>query len=282
MLSYPGIHPVDYLLIGHITRDISPEGSRIGGTAAYAGLTAHALGQQVGVVTSWTETNGEEILRELNIANQDCEHSTTFENLETPEGRIQKIHHLAPRLEYYHLPEIWRATRIVHIAPVAQEISPNIVRHFPNADIFLTPQGWLRQWDQEGNIFYDDFPEAGYILQQVRAVVISEEDVQYDLATIYLMAASVPVLAVTKGPQGADIYAEGKLTPIPAPEVEVVDPTGAGDIFAAVFFSQLSHHGDPVHAAEMAVQIASDSVTRIGLAGAPTEDVLYQLSKEVQ
>ena len=281
MLSYPGIHPVDYLLIGHITRDISPEGSRIGGTAAYAGLTAHALGQEVGIVTSWAETNGDEILRELNIANQDCKHSTTFENLETPEGRIQKIHHLAPKLEYYHLPEIWRSTHIVHIAPVAQEISPNIVRHFPNADIYLTPQGWLRQWDQEGAIFYDDFPEAGYILQQVKAVVISEEDIQQNLATIYLMAASVPVLAVTKGPRGADIYAEGNVTSISAPEVTVVDPTGAGDIFAAVFFTQFSHHGDPVHAAEMAVQIASDSVTRIGLAGAPTEDILYQLSKEV-
>jgi ribokinase len=96
------------------------------------------------------------------------------------------------------------------------------------------------------------------------------------------MAASVPVLAVTRGSQGADIYAEGNVTSIPAPEVKEVDSTGAGDIFSAVFFTQLSHFGDPIHAAEMAVQIASDSVIRVGLAGAPTEDILYQLSKEVQ
>ncbi len=281
MLSYPGISPVDYLLIGHITQDITPEGHRIGGTAAYAGLTAHALGQQVGILTSWAENQGTDVLKDLHIANQKCEQSTTFENVDTPEGRVQKIHQLAMSLDFYHLPESWRSVPIVHIAPVAQEVSPNIVRHFSYADIYLTPQGWLRQWDHEGNIFYDDFPEAGYILQQVNAVVISEEDVQYNLETIYRMAASVPVLAVTKGHLGADIYTEGNIYTIPAPVVEVIDATGAGDIFAAVFFTQLSHFGDPVNAAKMAVHIASDSVTRPGLKGSPTDEIFYQVSKEV-
>lgn len=282
MLTYPGIHPVDYLLIGHFSKDLTPAGPHLGGSAAYAGLTARAFGQEVGIVTAWAEDVKTDALKELNIANQWSEYSTTFENIYTPEGRIQTLHALAPPLDFYHIPESWRSTPIVHLAPVAREISPNIIRHFPEAEIYLTLQGWLRNWDAEGRVFYEDWPEAGYILQQVNAAVISEEDVRGNQETIYRMAASVPVLAVTKGAQGAEVYAQGSLYTLPAPTTQELDATGAGDIFAAVFFTQLSHFGDPVHAAEMAVQIASDSVTRVGLASAPDDEILYQLSKGVQ
>ena len=47
------IEPVDYLMIGHITRDITPDGPRLGGTATYSSLMARALGLRVGIVTSW-------------------------------------------------------------------------------------------------------------------------------------------------------------------------------------------------------------------------------------
>jgi len=273
---------VDYLLIGHITQDITPEGSRPGGPVAYSGLTAQALGLQVGIVTSWAEENTPEAFKHLSIANHHCDHSTTFENLNTPSGRVQKIHHLAPEIDFFHVPESWRHTRIVHFAPVAQEIPPNIVRNFSHSDIYLSLQGWLRKWDQQGNVSRSEWPEYGYILQQVNAAVLSEEDVESDLEIIYRMAASAPVLAVTKGADGADIYAEGNIYSIPAPAVDEIDSTGAGDIFAAVFFSRLSHFGDPLKAGTLAVQIASDSVTRSGLESTPTEDILYQIRSEVQ
>jgi sugar/nucleoside kinase (ribokinase family) len=60
-----------------------------------------------------------------------------------------------------------------------------------------------------------------------------------------------------------------------------VDPTGAGDIFAAVFFIHLTKFGDPLQAGEMAVRVAADSVTRSGLAGAPTEDIIHNILSEV-
>lgn len=273
---------MDYLLIGHITQDISPEGTHPGGAVAYAGLTAHALGMRVGIVTSWAEECDPEILENLSIANHRSDFSTTFENVYSPSGRIQKIHHLAPELDFYHVPDSWRKTRIVHLAPVAQEIPPNIVRNFSESDIYLSLQGWLRGWDQQGHVTQNEWPESGYILQQVNAAVLSEEDVQFDQDVIYRMAASVPILAVTKSSQGADIYAEGNIYSIPAPPTKEIDPTGAGDIFAAIFFTQLTHFGDPVKAGELAVQIASDSVKRTGLDSAPTDETLYQLTKEVQ
>ncbi len=282
MLSIPGLEPIDYLLIGHISQDLTPSGTRIGGTVSYASLTAKALGAWVGIVTSWGEETGIELLEDIPIVNQASEHSTTFENIYTPEGRLQTLHRLADPLDFYHIPELWRKTSLVHLAPLAGEINSNIVRFFPEAQIYLTPQGWLRQWDNQGRIEWREWPEATHILQQVSAVVISEEDVLFDRSVIDLMAQAAPILVVTQGENGATLYTQGSETHFPAPEVEMLDTTGAGDIFAAAFFLRLSAERDPIEAVRFANLVASDSVTREGISSAPTEQTLYNLIKEVQ
>jgi len=282
MLKFPGINPVDYLVIGHITKDLTPDGDQPGGSASYAALTARALGQRVGMVTSWGEDTYPEILEGVAVANNPSEDCTTFENKYTPEGRVQRLEKIASNLAYYHIPESWRQAPIVHLAPVAQEVQPDIVRHFPNAHIFLTIQGWLRQWDADGIVSPADWPEARYILQQVHAAVLSEEDIQRDQYTIDAFAAATPILVVTRGANGATLYTEGRVEHIPAVEVEEVDPTGAGDIFGAAFFTHLTQNRDPLQAAEFATKIAADSVTRPGLAGSPTEEMIQKFFTEVQ
>ena len=281
MLKFPGINPVDYLIIGHITRDHTPTGYQLGGSAAYAGLTARALGMRVGMVTSWAEEDDQKIFEGISIANHPSEHSTTFENSYSPEGRRQQLHHLADELAYYHIPESWRQAQIVHLAPVAQEVQPNIVRHFPEAYIYLTIQGWLRQWDPLGIVSPGEWPEASYILQQTHAAILSEEDVGGSQEKIDAFAAAAPVLVVTHGDRGASVYTEGKVVHISAPQVDEIDPTGAGDIFAAAFFTHLTQNGDPITAAVFATRIASNSVTRSGLSSVPTEILVHKISTEV-
>lgn len=281
MLTFPGITPVDYLVIGHITQDITPDGLRPGGTASFSALTARSMGLRVGIVTSWAEESGADLFDEIQIANLRSESSTTFENIYTPAGRIQKIHHLAPELGYFHIPEIWRNAKIIHLGPVAKEVNPTIIQHFHESYTYITPQGYMRQWDENGYVSFDYWLESSYILQQAHAAVISEEDVGGDKDIINSLASAVPTLAVTKGSRGVDLYSRGTLISLQAPETPELDPTGAGDIFASVFFTQLTYYGDPLNAAEFAIRVASDSITRPGLSGAPTEDTLYQLSKEV-
>jgi sugar/nucleoside kinase (ribokinase family) len=54
--------------------------------------------------------------------------------------------------------------------------------------------------------------------------------------------------------------------------VRVVDPTGAGDLFAGAFFVRYRQSGNPWSAARFAISLASASVTRPGLAGLPTRE----------
>lgn len=269
-------NPIDYLIIGHLTKDITPEGERLGGTAAYAALTARALGLRVGIVTSWGEELPLGPLNSIPLVNLPAETSTTFENIYTASRRIQRIHAVAHSLDLFLVPEAWLTAPIVHLGPVAQEVSPGLIRRFKGSFIGLTPQGWLREWDSEGNVHPCEWPEATFVLSQATAAVVSVDDVGGDEQRIEEMASACPVLAVTEHARGVRLYWQGDVRRFPAPEVQEVDPTGAGDIFAAAFFARLYSTRDPWEAARFATRLAAYSVTRVGLEGVPTFEEIQE------
>lgn len=281
MLSFTPLAPVDYLVIGHITLDQTPSGPRIGGTASYASLTARMLGLRVGIVTAWGGEMPLEALHGLPVVSFPTERSTTFENIYTPEGRVQILHHVAPRLGYHMVPEAWRSAEIVHLGPVAQEVESSLVRHFPSSLVGVTPQGWMRQWDENGQVSPAEWPESAFILQQSGACVLSIEDVDGDERRVEEMAASCRVLAVTEGCNGARVYWHGDVRRFRAPAMDEVDATGAGDIFAAAFFTRLYLTRDPWEAGRFATQLAAFSVSRVGLEGIPTAEEVRACQVEV-
>ena len=281
MFNISPLEPINYLIIGHLTYDITPAGPRIGGTAAYSGLTAHALGLRVGIVTSWGAELPLGNLRHIPIISYPAEHSTTFENIYNEKGRIQIVHTIAPRLDYHLIPEPWRQTPIVHLGPVAQEVEPGLVRHFPTALVGVTPQGWLREWDESGHVYASEWPEAAFTLQQSGAAVLSIEDVLGNEDRIEEMASASRILVVTEGAAGARVYWNGDVRRFRPPQELEVDATGAGDIFAAAFFIRLYLTRDPWESARFANQIAAASVTRRGLEGIPTPEEIQEFMIEV-
>ncbi len=275
MMEPHAVPPVDYVVVGHLSWDKHPHGvARLGGTAAYAALTARRLGLRVGVVTAyrhahdWAPLDVDGVF----VTGVESPTLTTFVLDETPAGRTLRVEQVGPRLHLHHVPQPWRTAAIAHLAPIAQEVEPTVVQAFPRGLIGLTPQGWLREWDEHGVVRPGPWPEAEYLLPRAGAVVLSEEDLGHDEAQVARLARQTPVLVVTRGAAGADLYWQGRVYHHDAPQVEVVDPTGAGDIFAAVFFVRLYWTRDPLDALARATELAARSVTRPGLAGVPTED----------
>jgi len=281
MFNLSPLEPINYLIIGHLTRDLTTAGPRIGGTAAYAALTAHALGLRVGIVTSWGAELPLGNLKQIPIISFPADHSTTFENIYTEKGRIQVIHSVAPHLDYHLIPEPWRQAPIVHLGPVAQEVEPGLIRHFPTSLVGITPQGWLREWDESGNVHFTEWPEASFTLQQAGATVIGIEDVLKDENRIEEMASASRILVVTEGSAGARVYWNGDVRRFRAPQVEEIDSTGAGDIFATAFFVRLYLTRDPWESARFANQIAAASTTRQGFDGIPTPEEIQEYMVEV-
>lgn len=273
--------PVDYLVIGHIACDLTPAGPRLGGTAAYAALTARALGLRVGVVTAYGREAAQDVLDDIQVFNLATEQSTTFENVYLPEGRRQIIHHLAPDLHYENIPSVWRVAPIVHVGPIAGEAKSLADGKFPTSMVGLTPQGWLRTWDGDGRVHAGSWPEALSALAKADAAVLSIVDVDGDEEQIEAMANACPILAVTEGAGGARLYWNGNSRRFRALKIAEVDPTGAGDIFAAAFFWRFSVTHDPWIAAQFATHLASYSVARRGLDGIPNLEEIQSCLVEV-
>lgn len=262
--------PIDYLVIGHLACDRTPQGNQLGGTAAYAALTADALGQRTGIITATGRDLPLTSIQHLPRAGVQVEQSTTFENVYTSTGRTQTLHHHAQNLTSHLLPALWQTTPVVHFGPIVHEIDTDLLDCFPASFVGLTPQGWLRQWDGTGRVSPGEWPDAARILSKVDAAVLSVEDVAGDEKIIEEMANVCRVFVVTEGARGARLFVNGAATRVGTLPVTELDATGAGDIFAAAFFIHLQRTGNPFEAARDAGRIAACSVTRPGLAGIPT------------
>jgi sugar/nucleoside kinase (ribokinase family) len=281
MFHMVSLEPVDYLVIGHITVDITPAGLAMGGSATYAALTARAMGLRVGVVT----VRGNEIplagLDGIPVVAGEAEHSTTFENVYTAAGRIQYIRQTAPKIDFAIVPEAWKRAKIIHLAPVAQEVDAVLPGDFRPALLGLTPQGWFRAWQADGKVYPCAWTQSEAALAQSGAVVFSVEDVASDEDAIERMAHAARVLAVTEGAAGARLFWHGDSRRFRSPSVNEVDPTGAGDVFAAAFFVRLLNTRDPWEAARFANRMAAISVTRPGMLGVPTSAEVKNCFMEV-
>jgi sugar/nucleoside kinase (ribokinase family) len=267
------------LIVGHVARDLLPDGSfTVGGTATYSARTALALGCRVSVVTSAAPDldlvlplSGSEVVR------RPADATTTFENIYTPSGREQFLHALAAPLNLDAVPRRWRQPDIVHLAPLAGECDPALADAFPGALVGVTPQGWMRAWDHSGRVHVSDWPGADDPLPRIDAAVISRDDVGGDEATIARLAGLTPILVVTLGLEGCQVYASGEERHVPVAPAHEIDATGAGDVFAAAFFARLYQSGDPWAAAHFANLVAALSVGRAGWASTPTREEIERV-----
>jgi sugar/nucleoside kinase (ribokinase family) len=260
---------LDYVVVGHATRDLKKHSFTVGGTAVYAARTALMLGCRVGVITSAdTDLDLSEALSDVLVVCFSAPKTTTFENTYIDGRRQQVIRDTAETLVPVMVPDDWRAA-IVHIGPVAQECDPALVDAIAEAFVGVTAQGWMRQWDERGQVSHRPWREAEEVLPHADAVVLSEEDIGGDRRLAAEYAAQTKVLALTRGAAGCTVYADDEVHHFAPPAVVEVDSTGAGDIFAASFFYVLQRGHSVWSAARFANRLAAQSVTRPGLSGIP-------------
>jgi len=281
MFELVSLQPVDYLVVGHAAADITPTGIQLGGTVSYSALTARALGLRVGIVTSTAKDAPLQALDGIQIVNVPSQHSTTFENIKTESGRRQILHHQAASISLDHIPQVWRNAPIIHLAPIAREFDSSLAEKLSGSLLGITPQGWMRTWNENGQVAATAWKNSEQVLRHAGAVVMSVEDINRDLVLVEEMAHQTRILCLTEGELGAVLHWNGDRRRFRPLKMQEVDATGAGDIFAAAFFVRLYHTRDPWEAARFATQLAARSVTRMGLNGIPTSQEIEECLMEV-
>jgi 1D-myo-inositol 3-kinase len=282
---------IQFLSIGHFTHDVVGSELILGGASAYSIATARKLGLNTGVITSigknflhFDKLHDTSLIVIGDIDKSASEYpTTTFENIYENGVRRQFIRGVSAVIYANHVPESWCDADIVYLCPVANEVDSSVVHKFPNSIIGASPQGWMRKWNSDGQVSARRWDEAPKVLPYIDALIMSEEDISPFPEIVEEYIGIVEILVLTRGEKGSTLFCDGKKVSFPAFKANVVDPTGAGDVFAAAFLIELKHSQDPYKASIFANCAASFVVEKRGTEGIPDyEQVQSRLRSRMQ
>lgn len=248
-----------FLVCGHVTLDRLGGAVLCGGSAYYAGRTLAGLGAHPRVFTTAGPDFPPAALEGLDALVTPAGVTTTFENAYAPDGsRTQRVLARAPPLDPTRLPPPWRSADVLLLAPVLGEVD---VRGFVEASparlVGLCVQGLVRELAPDGTVRHRPLEEDVPTLSRVGAAVLGEDEARDDPGLVARLAAAIPVVAFTHGVRGCEVIVRGRARRVGIHPAHEVDPTGAGDVFAAAFLLALSRGDDPVDAARLGAAAAS-------------------------
>ena len=163
------------------------------------------------------------------------------------------------------MPDDWQRPDILYLAPVMNEIDlESWIKNTSAKFTGLGIQGFLRREGDadcgmigakrvEANPWYPNVD----ILRGIDAVFVSENDLTGQASLLEILIEQVPIVLVTKGKNGADLYHHSQSFHVGVHLASEVDPTGAGDCFAAGFLFALAMNKSPADAAKFAAACAS-------------------------
>jgi sugar/nucleoside kinase (ribokinase family) len=151
--------------------------------------------------------------------------------------------------------------RWVHAAPLARSDFPpeTLAVLARGRRLSLDGQGLVRP-GRTGPLELDaDYDPA--LLRSVSILKLAEEEAQLLLDGLderALRGLGVPEVVVTLGPRGCIVFADGIAELVRARPVSSLDPTGAGDAFAAAYLAARSRGAAPTAAARRANALVAD------------------------
>ena len=122
--------------------------------------------------------------------------------------------------------------------------------------------GALVAVDPGSTSFIEGFGVTNFLEAIQGADILFPNKEEYELLSKdHQLTSLFPEIVVTKGEQGAELVG---IAHVEAKSVEAIDPTGAGDAFAAKYIAERLSGSSPVEALEYANDFAALAVTQLG------------------
>lgn len=167
------------------------------------------------------------------------------------------------RLEPDQLPtRIFERTRLVHVDGVDAQASLHAARLARQAGAIVTCD--LDGADPDAVALFDAV-SVPILAEQVPRAITGEPDVERALRV--LGRRHPGPICVTLGAGGALLLDDGRVHHAPAPRVDAVDTTGAGDVFRGAFIAALLEGQPPPSTLRFATAAATVSCMRVGAVG---------------
>ena len=254
------------LAVGHVTWDRLSERQALGGAVTYAALQARKLGWEAAVLTAaGPDFEPARDLPGVDVFARTGAATTRFTNLYEPGGeRRQVLSARAGPIDLAVLPDAWRDPDVLLLGPVAGEVAAGTAAAFAAEVVGAGAQGWLRAFDADGTVSACDWRDPGADLAGVHVLLLSEHDLKDAGERARTFLTYVPIVALTRGWEGSRLFTRDGVQDVPTLPREEVDPTGAGDVFAAALLVGYHETGDVAEAAAFAACAASCAVEGVG------------------
>jgi len=247
------------LAIGHVTWDRLQGQTVLGGSVTYATQTARKLGWEAAALTSaGPDFDPARDLPGVTTFLARGDATTRFVNNYGEGGaRTQVLSSRAGDVVLSLVPEEWRNPDVLLIGGVAAEIHGRAAEAFAAEVVGANAQGWVRAFGPGGEVMPCEWQRPDENLAGVHALFLSEHDIPGALRRSRDLLSFVPMIAVTSGWRGLSLVTREGTEQVPGFPRTEVDPTGAGDVFAAAFLMRYQETGNPSEAAVFACCAAS-------------------------
>ena len=247
------------LAIGHVTWDRLQGQTVLGGSVTYATQTARKLGWEAAALTSaGPDFDPARDLPGVTTFLARGDATTRFVNNYGEGGaRTQVLSSRAGDVVLSLVPEEWRNPDVLLIGGVAAEIHGRAAEAFAAEVVGANAQGWVRAFGPGGEVTPCEWQRPDENLAGVHALFLSEHDIPGALRRSRDLLSFVPMIAVTSGWRGLSLVTRDGIEQVPGFPRTEVDPTGAGDVFAATFLMRYQETGNPSEAAVFACCAAS-------------------------
>ncbi|RLF96478.1 hypothetical protein DRN52_02325 [Thermococci archaeon] len=261
---------MDALAIGNMSLDeVEINGKKrtqLGGASAYVSSTLKLMGiKKVGILSNVGKDFPEEFFSFLKRIGVDVtlvsrnEKSTRFYlKYSKSWRRDMKLISRAPNIGKKDV-----SAKLIYLGPIAGELDANSIFYYRRRCeiLSLDLQGFLRDFTDSGEVLLKENPEI--LSPSVDVIKGTLEEFQtFDLSSILEFNG---MLLVTMGEKGSMLIRRSEAIFIPTYEADVLDPTGAGDVYLGAFLSQILLGRDYIRAACIASSVASISVEKEGV-----------------
>jgi sugar/nucleoside kinase (ribokinase family) len=266
------------LVVGDLTLDVfGPSAGGTGGSVYYAAHALAGLGADVRVLTSLAGPEAHQKTFRVRPTIR-CSHEPgrievvalrapeplVFTNVVERGSRRQRARGPAALLVPEALPDSWRAADLLLLAPVLGELDPaEFVRSVRATTVGLCVQGLVRDV-RDGFVIPRQLQPDAAALGGIHVAFLGDDEAAGQPELADALAALVPVVAWTHGARGSEVRARGRTLRAGVHPAREVDPTGAGDVYAAAFLLSLARGGSLEDAARLGAAAASIVVEGLG------------------
>ncbi|MBN1779663.1 hypothetical protein JW948_00925 [bacterium] len=265
------------LIAGSATRDENiVRGARyhkIGGVPVYAGLTWRLCGVKTLIVSNIADRD-EPVHRlfsglGFDLPSGTTQRTTSFINSYDGDNRSQSMPHAAETIMPDQIIGAWGETAHIHLGPLhPQDLSPDIYGlDFGSRLVFLDVQGLTRAV-RHGRIVPAVFPEIEKALTAAHFIKTDESELNLILEYLQIpvtrMASMFHIQEIieTRAHTGGVVHSsDASYFFDAAPKQEIIDTTGAGDVFFAAYLNErIFHHKNIQESCKQAARLAAHHI----------------------